>query len=113
MSFTRLELETKRCGVPRKSAGSITRRIASEMVLWCMHEGVYERDRRGRWFKQGLRRGEIPQACRKIYLSNLHNIVFGFGLLSIVEVQLADINKILPFLLSKMTLEISHILKHN
>ena len=36
MSFTRLKLETKRCGVPRKSAGSVTRRIASEMVLWCM-----------------------------------------------------------------------------
>ena len=47
MSFTRLKLETKRCGVPRKSAESVTRRIASEMVLWCMYEGVYERERRG------------------------------------------------------------------
>ena len=38
MSFTRLKLETKRYGVPRKSAGSVTRRIASEMVLWYMYE---------------------------------------------------------------------------
>ena len=58
MSFTRLKLETKRYGVPRKSAGSVTRRIPSEMVLWCMYEGVYEKESRGSWLKQGLRRGE-------------------------------------------------------
>ena len=50
--------------------------------------------------------------CRKI-CRNLHYIILSLGLLSIVKVQLVDINKILPFLLSKMTLELSQILKHN
>ena len=34
MSVTRVELKRKRYGEARKSAGSIARRIASEMVLW-------------------------------------------------------------------------------
>ena len=47
MSFTRLKLETKRYGVPRKSAGSVTRRIVSEIVLWCMlRECTRERKRK-------------------------------------------------------------------
>ena len=58
MSFTRLKFETKRCGVARKSVGSVTRRIASEMVLW--KEGVCE-EGRDRWLKQGLRSGGTMQ----------------------------------------------------
>ena len=34
MSATRVELKRKRYGEARKSAGSVARRIASEMVLW-------------------------------------------------------------------------------
>ena len=34
MSVTRVELKRKRYGEARKSAGSVTRRIASEIVLW-------------------------------------------------------------------------------
>ena len=60
MSFTKLKLETKRYGVPRKSAWSVTRRIASEMVLWCMYE-VCMGKKEEVWLKQGLRRGETLQ----------------------------------------------------
>ena len=40
MSATRVELKRKRYGEARKSAGSVARRIASEMVLWevCVKE---------------------------------------------------------------------------
>ena len=47
------------------------------------------------------------------YRHILHNIVSGFGLLSIVKVQLTNIHKILPLLRPQITLEQFHVLKHN
>ena len=98
--------------MPRKSAGSGTRRIASEMALWCMYEvGMIEKEE---VFGSNKALGEMTGTfVERCICQDLHNIVFGFGLLSIVKVQLVDPNKILPLLLSEMTREVSHILKHN
>ena len=72
MSFTKLKLETKRYGVPRKSAGSVTRRIASEILLWYMYEVCMRK--KEEVFGSNKASGEERHdrnICRKMHLSRL------------------------------------------